>query len=182
MAAPVRLFKRNPFSYVRGWSKFKKNMQEMAKVADDEFVVKGFTGIARDIKTDMNWRLRSKLAPETSKYLRWKSSRMQKRKTGATYTTSLRNKGIVAKPFMSKGKGKSFVAIHYKYAPHNWWIEQGTAERVRKSGGRTGRVPSKTFDFFRPTVNEWRRSGMYVARVEQVMKAAVNAKARGMTV
>jgi len=182
MVAPVRLYKRNPMGYVRGWAQFKHNMQELAKVADTNVMIEGFVGIAEEMKSDMDIRLQMKLKPETGKYRRWKEARKRKRSGGSTYDTSLRNKGIVAKKFMSKGRSMSFVAIHYKYAPHNWWIERGTKERVRKSGGRTGRVPTKTFEFFDPTIKSWRSSGRYVKRVEGVVRHAVDAKAKGMRV
>jgi hypothetical protein len=182
MAAPVRLYKRNPMASIRGWARFKKNMQELAKVSDTNVMTAGFVGIAEEMKSGMDIRMQMKFAPETDKYRRWKASRVKKRKGGSTYSTSLRNKGVVAKKFGTRGKNISFVAINYKYAPHNWWIEHGTAERHTKSGRYTGRVPAKKFEFFRPTVDQWRRSGRYVKRVEGVVRHAVDAKAKGMVV
>jgi hypothetical protein len=175
------LYKRNPFSRVKGFTQFKRNMQKMALMGDGNVLKQGFVGIAEDMRYDMNLRLNSNLAAETAKYLKWKNYMMKKRKSGATHVTSLRNKGVVAKAFGSKGKSKSFVAIHYKYAPHAWWIEHGTQERVQKTTGRnTGKVPARKFEYFRPVVNQWRRSGRYVQRVERAVRTAVDVQAKGM--
>jgi hypothetical protein len=157
-------------------------MQEMAKVADTNVMTDGFVGIAEEMKAGMDIRLRMKLKPITGRYLRWKEYKKRLREGGSTYDTSLRDKGVVAKKFRSKGKNISFVGIHYKYAPHNWWIEHGTAERFTTSGAKRGKVPAKEFEFFKPTVDSWRSSGRYVRRVGGVVGQAVDAAARKMKV
>jgi len=180
--AVTRHYKRSPWAQARGFTQFKLNMQKMAKVADTNVMKDGFVGIAQDIRTDMNIKLRIKLKPESGKYLRWKQAMIRKRKSGSTHVTSLRRKGIVAKKFKSPGKNIAFVAIHYKYAPNAYWIEFGTAERVTLSGAERGKIPGAKSGFrpgyFRPTVNEWRRSGRYVNRVERTVRTAVDASAK----
>ena len=172
----TKSYKRSPWASIRGFAQFKRNMQKLAKLGDEKTLIGGFTKIAEEIKFDMQIEL-TKLSPPTAKYIRAKKGK----------ALNLRRRGISAKPFKTKGKGKSFVAVNYKFAPHAHLIEFGTGARMQyTTGRRTGKLPksgSKTkFAFFRPTVNSWRRSGRYVARVGEVVASSVDAATRGMTV
>ena len=177
-----RPYKRSPWSSIRGFAQFKRNMRQLAKLGDQPTLVKGFTDIAREIKYDMERKLSAVLKSPTQKYLRNKKGK----------ALNLRKRGVVAKPFMSKGKGKSFVGIDYRFAPHAHLIEFGTGPRYIKAlrgmkAGYRGTLPkrsgSKTkFAFFRPTINTWRRRGAYVSRVRVVVGEALNVATKGMTV
>ncbi len=166
----VTRYKRSPWSSIRGFTQFKRNMQQLAKLGDQQVLIDGFTEIAREVRFDMNTKLRALLKPPTQKYLRIKG----------TKALGLRRRGVVAKPFRTKGKNKSFVGIDYRFAPHAHLIEFGTAQRFTKRGAYRGKGPK--IAFFRPTINNWKRSGLYVKRVEQVIDASLKAATRGMTV
>lgn len=173
-----RKYKRSPWGGIRGFTQFKHNMQKLALIGDSQVLIDGFTGIAREIKADMDVKTRSKFAPVTAKYIRWKVAQIKKRKSGSTHFTSLRDRGIAANPFKAKGKSKSFVAVDYRYAPHAHFFEAGTQERYTKADAYRGKI--KKFSFFRSTVNSWKSSGRFVSRVERVVRTAVDIKAKGM--
>jgi hypothetical protein len=169
-------------SGIRGMTQFKRNMQELSKTGDTAVMKEGFVAIAKDMKSDMDAKTHSLFAPVTDKYMRWKASRMRKRKGGSTYVTSLRERGIVANPFTRAGRNKSYVAVHYKYAPHGHFFESGTQERYTRSGAYRGRIRPNKFKFFSPVVSAWKRTGRLLNRVERVVRTAVDAQARGLTV
>lgn len=177
----VTRYKRSPWASIRGFAQFKRNMQQLVKLGDQQVLINGFTDIAREIRFDMNTKLRTILKPPTQKYLRAKKNK----------ALGLRQRGVVAKPFSTKGKSKSFVGINYKFAPHAHLIEFGTAPRYTKAfksaktlravrSAYRGKGPKKAF--FRPVVSNWRRSGLYVQRVERVVDKSLQTMTRGMTV
>ena len=173
----VKSYKRSPWASIRGFTQFKRNMQKLAKLGDERELIAGFTGIAKEIKYDMQGKLNAVLKPPTEQYIKAKKGKALR----------MRQRGIVAKPFRTAGKGKSFVGIHYRFAPHAHLLEFGTGERMQYSTGRkTGKVPKKgaktKFAFFRPTINKWKQSGLYVKRVEQVVVGALKSSTRKMSV
>ena len=171
----TKRYGRSPWASIRGFPQFKRNMQQLSEFSDSKALTEEFVGIAREIKSDMEGRLAAKLEVPTQQYMKAKKGK----------ALNLRKRGIVAKPFRTKGAGKSFVGINYKFAPHAHLIEFGTGERMQyKTGRRTGRLPKSgaknRFAFFRPVVNEWGRSGKYIDRVQRALTDSIDDRVRRM--
>ena len=170
----VRGGRRTPWGTVRGIGQLKKNLRELAKTGDQSVINEGFNRIGEAMKLEMNSILIRNLTPPTEKYIKSKKGK----------ALWLRTRGIVAKPFRSPGKSKSFVGIDYRYGPHAHWFEFGTGERLTEAGKELGKIPGKNskirLRYFRPVVNDWTRSGRFVNEVKRVVQTALQNKTSGL--
>ncbi len=165
----TKSYKRSPWSSIRGFTQFKRNMQQLALIGDGNVLRQEFVAIAERVKNDMNATLRIKTQAPTEQYVKSKRGKAM----------WLRNRGIVAKPFKSKGVNKSFAAINFRYGPHAHLLEFGTGMRYhRRTGKYVGFIRRGKFAFFRPTINKWKSSGRFVKEVGEAVKMALKAASR----
>jgi len=123
----------NTLEKIQGLDKLTENFEKLTKGLDDEVISDGYLNVGRKMASQMKRRIR------------------RHRITGNL------ERGIVAKKFKSKGEGKVFVAINYRYAPHAHLIEFGHKSRLKpdseNSEGKLAFVPAHPF--FRITVDEF---------------------------
>jgi len=154
----------------------KKNLRELARIGDESILIEGFNRIADAMRIEMESKLRSNLTPPTQEYMNAKGDK----------ALGLRRKGLVAKKFRSPGKGKSFVAVDYRFGPHAHWFEFGTGKRFTTKDAYRGKIPGKKsrvkLKFFRPVVDSWKHSGRFVSEVRRIVHTAVQQKASGFGV